>query len=67
MGDELRENIKILQGQKTDDIVQIMETLQPMQEQLAFFSSNPWKQRWPNQTSGQASGHQQVWRKGSDW
>jgi chromosome segregation ATPase len=64
---ELREQIKILQGQKSEDLAQIMETRQPMQEHLAFLSSKPWNQRWPHQTSGQASGHQQVWHKGSDW
>ena len=52
---ELREKIKILQGQKTEDIAQIMETLQPMQEQLAFLSSYHWKQQ------------NQQWHEASDW
>ena len=54
---ELRDKIKLLQGQKTEDIAEIMETLQPMQEQLAFLSSYHWKQQ--NQQWHEASGGSQ--------
>ena len=52
---ELREKIKLLQGQTTEDIAEIRETLQPMQEQLASLSSYHWKQQ-----------HEQ-WSQASNW